>query len=332
MISEVIFISKKFLIMTAFLIPLLCMGSLLIGSSSISFKVLMDGLLFRDAKSANLVYELRMPRLLLTIMVGYSLSISGFLMQTVSKNKLVSPSMVGIIDGALMGVVLSQLWNLNFSFVTPIAAILGALITVGFVYCIAGAIPGGFVKTRFVLIGIIVSNVIGSLANLISIKLSFFQEANLFFLGTVSNAKWWDVNTVLISILITAIPLVYLLTQLNGFYLNEDMLHSLGKPVKLIKILSFTVASILSAVSISVVGKINFVGLIIPNIVYMFRITSPAKQLFLNTIISMYFMLISDILSKLIKYPYETQISFVISFIGIPFFFYIIKKQGDQNE
>lgn len=327
-----IFISKRFLIITVFLIPLLCACSLLIGSSSISFRLLMDGLLFRDVKSASLVYELRMPRLLLTMLVGYSLSVSGFLMQTVSKNKLVSPSMVGIIDGALMGVVLGQLWNLNFSFVTPVSAILGALTAVGIVYFIAAVIPGGFVKTRFVLIGIIVSNVIGSLANLISIKLSFFQEANLFFLGTVSNAKWWDVNTVLISILVTSVPLIYLLTQLEGFYLSEEMLHSLGKPVKLIKILAFTVASILSAVSISVVGKINFVGLIIPNIVYMFKVSSPVKQLFLNMIISVYFMLISDILSKLVKYPYETQISFVISFIGIPFFFYIIKKQGAKNE
>ena len=331
MISEVIFISKKFLIMTAFLIPLLCMGSLLIGSSSISFKVLMDGLLFRDAKSANLVYELRMPRLLLTIMVGYSLSISGFLMQTVSKNKLVSPSMVGIIDGALMGVVLSQLWNLNFSFVTPIAAILGALITVGFVYCIAAIIPGGFIKTRFILIGIIVSSIIGSISNLIAIKQSFWQEANLFFLGTVSNAKWGDVYLVFGSILIVLIPLIYLSTQLDGFYLNEEILISLGKPVKFIKILSFIVAAILSSVTISVVGKINFIGLIIPNIVYLFKQHSVFKQLFLNIIVSIYFMLISDILSKIIRYPFETQIAFVISCIGIPFFFYIIKLPSFQK-
>lgn len=322
---------KFFIILSFILIPILCICSLLIGSSSVSLKVLTSGLFFENLKNSEIIYGLRMPRLLLTILIGCTLSISGFLMQTVSQNKLVSPSMIGIIDGALMGIVLSQFFNITFPFAAPISAILGALITVSFVYIIAAVIPGGFIKTRFVLIGIIISNIIGSFANLLSIKLSFFQEANLFFLGSVSNAKWWDVNVVFLSIILTIIPLIYLLTQLDGFYLSEELLHSLGKPVKFIKILAFIVATILSAVSISVVGKISFIGLIVPNIVYLFKQNSPTKQLFLNIIISIYFMLISDILSKIIRYPYETQIAFVISFIGIPFFFYIIKKQGGLN-
>lgn len=322
---------KKFMFWSILIIPILCLLSLLIGSSSVSPKVLIEGLFMKNSKNVELVYGLRMPRLILTILIGSTLSISGYLMQTVSQNKLVSPSMVGIIDGALMGIVLGQFFNLNIPFITPLSAIFGALITVAFVYLIAAVIPGGFVKTRFVLIGIIVSNIIGSFANLLSIQMSFFQEANLFFLGTVSNAKWWDVNIVLISIGIVFIPLVYLLTQLDGFYLSEEILYSLGKPVKRIKIMAFVVATILSAVSISVVGKINFIGLIVPNIVYLFRENSPRKQLFLNILISVYFMLVADILSKIIRYPYETQIAFVISFIGIPFFFYIIKKQGGSK-
>lgn len=322
---------KKFFILSSIFLPILCILSLLIGSSSVSPKILIEGLTLRNSEAAGIVYNLRMPRLLLTLLIGCTLSISGFLMQTVSQNKLVSPSMIGIIDGALMGIVLGQLLNINLPFSTSVSAILGALITVGTVYFIAAVIPGGFVKTRFVLIGIIVSNIVGAFANLISIHLSFFQEANLFFLGSVSNAKWWDVNIILISIGISIIPLIYLLTQLDGFYLSEELLHSLGKPVKFIKILSFVVAAVLSAVSISVVGKINFIGLIVPNIVYMFRTNSPVRQFFLNIVISIYFMLISDILSKIVRYPYETQIAFVISFLGIPFFFYIIKKQGGLN-
>lgn len=319
---------KLFILCSLIILPLLCFLSLLIGSSSVSLTTLIDGLTLKNNKAIEIVYTLRMPRLILTILVGISLSISGYLMQVVSQNKLVSPSMVGIIDGALMGIVFGQILNLTFPYSTVIFSILGSFIAISLVYIIAIIVPGGFIKTRFILIGIIVSSIIGSISNLIAIKQSFWQEANLFFLGTVSNAKWGDVYLVLISIFITLIPLIYLSTQLNGFYLSEEILISLGKPVKFIKILSFIVATILSAVTISVVGKINFIGLIVPNIVYLFKQQSITKQLILNIIISVYFMLISDILSKIIRYPYETQIAFVISCIGIPFFFYIIKTQG----
>lgn len=322
---------KLFFYSSLFLLPFLCIISLLIGSSSVSFDTLINGLLFKDNHSTEIIYGLRLPRLILTILAGITLSTSGFLMQTVSQNKLVSPSMIGITDGALLGVVLSQFLNVSIPFFTPIASILGALVAVSFVYIVAILVPGGFIKTRFILIGIIISSIIGSLSNLLSIHLSFFQEINLFFLGSVSNARWWDVYIITFSIIISIIPLIYLLGQLDGFYLSEELLYSLGKPVKFIKILSFITATILSAVTISTVGKINFIGLIVPNIVYFFKVISPRKQFFLNIIISILFMLIADILSKIVRYPYETQISFIISFIGIPFFFYIIKKQGGLN-
>lgn len=317
---------------TAFiLIPSLCVLSLLIGSSSMNVRTLIDGLLFYNIDSSQIVYSLRLPRLLLCILAGISLSISGFLMQTVSQNKLVSPSMIGLVDGALLGVVIARYFSWHFVLATPLSAVMGSLFTIALVYGLAALIPNGFIKTRFVLLGIVISNIVGSLANLLSVKISFFQESNLYFLGTVSDASWWDVLLILASILVVLPFFIYLLSQLDGFFLDEDLLYGLGKPVKQIKILAFLVATLLSAVTISVVGKINFVGLIVPNMAYFFRENKVINQLWMTIIISAELMLVSDLLSKLIRYPYETPISFVISFIGIPFFFYILKKQGGEN-
>lgn len=252
-------------------------------------------------------------------------------MQMVAHNRLASPSMLGLVDGALLGVVVAKYFKWNTIVMMPLLAIIGSLLTIGLVYTLAGLVPNGFSKNRLILLGILMGNVVGALASLLALKISFFSDASIFLLGTVSDSSWWDVILVFSGILISLPCLVYLLPNLSGFSLGDELLYGLGKPVKRLKLLSFLVAAILSATAVSVVGKVNFVGLIIPNMVYLFKESQISRQFILTLIMSIEVMVLADIFSKVIRYPYETPLAFVISLIGIPFFFYILKRQGGQH-
>ncbi|MGT2637500.1 FecCD family ABC transporter permease [Streptococcus ratti] len=311
--------------------PILFIVSLLIGSSSIDWQVLYKGLFFKDAASQQIIYDFRLPRLLIVILAGLSLSLSGYLMQTVAHNRLASPSMLGLVDGALLGVVLSKIFKFTFFLATPLLAILGSLLTIGLIYLLASLVADGFGKTKLILIGIMIGNLVGSVASLLALRINFFSDSFIFFLGTVSDVSWWDVLLLLSSLLLCLPLLIYLVPQLAGFALGDDMLYGLGKPVKQIKLLAFLLATILSATTVSVVGKLNFIGLIVPNIVYLLKENRISKQLLLNILVSLELMIVSDILSKLIRYPYETPLAFVISLVGIPFFFYILRTQGGKE-
>ena len=324
-------IYRKFVLISLFILPVFFILSLGIGSSSIDWQILYQGLFFKQADYQEIVYFFRLPRLLLTILSGISLSVSGFLMQTVAHNRLASPSMLGLVDGALLGVVLAKWFKLNFVMASPIMAIFGSLLTISLVYFLASLVPGGFVKTKLILIGIMIGNLIGGLASLLAIRLSFFSDSSLFFLGTVSDASWWDVGLVAGSLVFCLPFLLYLLPQLEGFHLGDDVLYGLGKPVKELKLLAFFLATVLSATAVSVVGKINLVGLIVPNMVYLLREGGMKRQFFLTLLMSVELMVLADLLSKIIRYPYETPVTFVISLIGIPFFFFILKQQGGRG-
>lgn len=253
-------------------------------------------------------------------------------MQTVSQNRLVSPSMLGLVDGALLGLVVAKAFDQQAPWQLALSSIVGAFLALGLVFGLASLVTGGFIKTRLVLIGIIVGNIINSLANLIAYRSSIFQQSSLYFLGSVSNTTWQQTLIVLGIILAVTPFLIYLLPQLEGFYLDEEVLQGIGKPVRQIKIMTFLLAALLSAVTISIVGKISFVGLIVPNIVYLFKQKGVIRQFFLTALVGLVLILVADIGSKVIRYPYETPLSFVVSLIGLPFFFWIIKRQGGQHD
>lgn len=324
---------KKILISVAvLLLPVLMFLSLLIGSSSVSLSVLTEGLLLQNPDSSQIIYSIRLPRLVMTLLTGVSLALSGWVMQTVSQNRLASPSMLGLVDGALLGVVIAKSLGMVSPMQLPFFAILGAFLVLALVFLMARLIPGGFVKTRLVLIGIVVGNIVSSLANLIAYKSSIFQQASLYFLGTVTDTTWQQVLLPLIALLVALPIFAYLLPQLDGFFLDEEVLQGLGKPVKRLRFWAFILAAVLSSVIISVVGKISFVGLIVPNIIYLFKEKSIVKQFLLTGLLGALLIVVADIGAKVIRYPYETPLSFVVSLIGLPFFFWIIKKQGVDRD
>ncbi|MFD0845245.1 FecCD family ABC transporter permease [Streptococcus saliviloxodontae] len=305
--------------------------SLLIGSSSLKLGVLIDGLMLKESSASQLVYQLRLPRLLLTLLTGFAVSVSGFLMQKVSQNNLASPSMLGLVDGAVLGLVLAKFLGISSSLLLAVFSIGFSLLSLAVVYGIAALVPGGFLKTRLVLIGIVVGNVIGSLANLFAYQMSFFQEVSLYFVGSVTDATWLDVWLMLGTCLLVVPFLVYLLPQLEGFYLEEEVLKGLGMPVYRLKIIAFLLATCLSAVAVSLVGKLGFVGLIVPNLVGLLKIKGVVSQFMMTSLFGVILLLVADILAKLIRYPYETPISFVISLLGLPFFFWLLKRNGGRH-
>lgn len=332
MLTEVDFIKHRFIWGLVFLLPLLACISLIVGSSGIRLDVFYQGITLQDLDSSQIIYDIRMPRLILTLLTGVTLALSGFLMQTVSQNRLASPSMLGLVDGALLGVVIAKSLDFQSSWQLSLFSILGAFLTMGLVFLIASFIRGGFIKTRLILLGIILGNLLNSLANIIAYKSSIFQQSSLYFLGTTANTSWSQVILLLGVVLICLPLLLYLLPQLEGFFLDEELLQGMGKPVRQIKTLTFLLAALLSAVTISIVGKISFLGLIVPNIVYLFKARKLKQQFLLTCLLGMNLILLADIGSKLIRYPYETPLSFVVSLLGLPFFFWIIKHRGGQND
>ncbi len=308
-----------------FLIPLtlvLAVASIFIGVGNVSF----SGLLAGRSEDWLLLTNSRLPRLISIVIAGASLSISGLILQCLSRNRFVSPTTAGLEDSARFGVLLALIllpassgWlQTSFAALTTFA---GAMCFMAILNTLKHR------DTVFVpLVGMMFGNIINSITVFFALQFDLLQNINAWLQGDFSSVLSGRYETLFVSI--PALLLAYVFAQrfvLAG--MGEDFAVNLGVNYKRTMALGLVLVSIVTAVVIVTVGTIPFLGLIVPNLVALYLGDNLKLTLPHTAVVGALLVLVCDLTGRLVIYPYEVSVSLIMGIIGSAVFLSMLLKR-----
>ncbi|NVD08007.1 ABC transporter permease [Vibrio sp. JPW-9-11-11] len=308
--------------MLSWTLLILSVLSLFVGIGQLNAAQLLAG----DPQSWDLLFTSRVPRLAAVLLAGAGLSIAGLIMQQISQNRFASPSTSGTIECAMLGYVLSlvlfgngnQLW-LIFS-----VSMLGTLVFVQFINRIQ------FKNAVFVpLVGIIFGNVVESVATFFAYKYDAIQNLSSWAVANFANLLQGDYELLYVAIPFAVFSLLYA-TRISAVGLGKDFALNLGLNYQQVLVVGVLLVSVMSASVVMIVGKLPFLGLIVPNLVSRFYGDNLRRNIPLTALLGALIVLVCDLAGRLIIFPYELPISNIISLLGGAVFIYFI-LQGEKN-
>lgn len=277
-----------------------------------------------------IVWNLRLPRVFLALIVGAMLASSGVAFQGILRNPLADPYILGVSSGAAFGaataIVFFRSSTLLGQFSLPLFSFAGGLLSLGFVLALSKQ-QGQHDRETLILAGVVVQSLLGAfLSFLIAISGQQMQEIVFWMMGSLANRTWQDVGVLLPYFLIGLTYLLFQQRDLNVIALGERAATHLGMNVERKKIITLIVGSLLTAAAVSVVGIIGFVGLIVPHLMRL--LVGPDHRILLpvSTIAGAIFLLWSDTLARTLLDSREIPIGVITAFVGAPFFAYLLKS------
>ena len=261
-----------------------------------------------------LIMNIRLPRMLGAIIAGMGLSVAGVILQGVMNNALASPNTIGVNSGAGFFVMLAMMLFPHSGYATSIASFVGALLTTLAIYALAYMADSS--RTTIILAGITVSSFLNAGINTIKlINTDITLNITSFLMGTLSG----------LTSFILAKPL-------NILSLGDDYARSLGLNVPLTRFFLLVLSSIMAGLVVSFAGLLSFIGLIVPHICRTLFGSDARYLLPTSALLGASFVLICDIIGRLIAAPYELPAGIIMAFIGGPFFMYLLlKKKGGRR-
>lgn len=281
----------------------------------------------------TVVFEVRLPRVILAMMVGCSLSVSGAVYQCVFKNPMASPNILGTSSGAGLGTALAIIFSFGAVYTQMISFAFG-LLAVAITYAISAKIGRrGNLILVFVLTGILVSTVFQALISLVKYTADPYEKLpaiTFWLMGSLSTAGKNDILIILVPFLLGIVPLFLMRWRLNILSLGDDDVKCLGIDVRNLRLIVIGCSTLLTASCVSVAGIIGWVGLIVPHIARMlvgsnFIALLPASALIGAT----YLLLIDDAARGIFKA--EIPLSILTALIGAPYFIYLLVKTKDAT-
>ena len=322
--------------------PVVCfLFSMSIGHYEISAYEVLDMLFSKLTASEmrygdmmqTVVFEVRLPRVILAMMVGCSLSVSGAVYQCVFKNPMASPNILGTSSGAGLGTALAIIFSFGAVYTQMISFAFG-LLAVAITYAISAKIGRrGNLILVFVLTGILVSTVFQALISLVKYTADPYEKLpaiTFWLMGSLSTAGKNDILIILVPFLLGIVPLFLMRWRLNILSLGDDDVKCLGIDVRNLRLIVIGCSTLLTASCVSVAGIIGWVGLIVPHIARMlvgsnFIALLPSSALIGAT----YLLLIDDAARGIFKA--EIPLSILTALIGAPYFIYLLVKTKDAT-
>lgn len=317
----------------AALLCLLSLASLMFGSVSLKPSDILAALTGSQADSVTyiLIHTLRIPRLFGGLFAGIGLASAGVILQTVMNNSLAGPNTIGVNSGAGFAVMLSLLLFPANIGLQSAAAFLGAFITAILIFALAYL--GDSSRTTIVLAGVTVSGFLSAGINLIKLTHSDITvDLTTFLIGSLNGLTG---SKILLPCTLIGAALVIALcftVKMNLLLLGEDIARSLGLSVAVTRFILLLLASVLAGSVVCYAGLLGFVGLIVPHICRKLfgndiRLLLPASAL-----TGACFVLACDLLGRVIAAPYELPAGILMSFLGGPFFLYLLlRKKGGRR-
>lgn len=278
-----------------------------------------------------IVWNLRLPRIFLAVIIGGMLAAAGVAFQGILRNPLADPYILGVSSGSALGAAVMFLFFPSLGFfgrlTLPLFAFAGGLLSLAFVMLLSQH-NGQRERETLILAGVVVQSLVGALLTfLISISGDKLQSIIFWMMGSLANRDWGDVAVLLPYFLAGTLYLLKQYQDLNVIALGERAAAHLGMDVERKKIKILLAASLLTAAAVSLVGIIGFVGLVIPHLMRLL-VGPDHKILFPASILAgAIFLLWSDTLARSLLPSREIPIGVITAFIGAPFFAYLLKTR-----
>ncbi|WP_147533585.1 ABC transporter permease [Bacillus marasmi] len=301
---------------------ILSFASLFIGVSNISP---LDLIHFKEEETQVFLVS-RVPRLVSIIIAGMSISISGLIMQQLSRNKFVSPTTAGTEDSAKLGILVALLVFTSASplekmFVAFVFALLGTFLFMKILEKIK------FKDVIFIpLVGLMFGNIIDSITTFFAYKNDLIQNISSWLQGDFSMIIAGQYELIYISIPLVIIAYLYA-NKFTVAGMGEEFAVNLGLNYKFIVNLGLMIVALVTAVVILTVGMIPFLGLVVPNIVSLYQGDNLKKSLTHTAVLGAVFLLACDVLGRLIIFPFEIPIGLTVGVIGSGIFIYMLMRR-----
>ncbi|WP_122639281.1 FecCD family ABC transporter permease [Romboutsia sp. Marseille-P6047] len=320
-------------------------GAIAIGSTYIEpgvvYKVLLNklsnGALFNtewNTMYESIIWEIRLPRVILGAICGAGLALCGVLMQCVTKNPIAEPYILGISSGASCGavavIVLGGISTLGITSITG-GAFLGSILSGVLVFAIGTQMGRTTSTTRLVLSGMAISTIFSALTNLLiySAKNSNQAKSALFWtIGSLGGAKWDVLLLPFVALIFVIIISLIMSKSLDVLLLGDDSAVILGINIKLVKSIIILLATLLTSTLVAITGAIGFIGLVVPHICRTISGSDHKKLIVLSSLFGAIFLILSDVVARGLFPPIEIPIGIITSLVGGPFFLYLISAKN----
>ncbi|KAF1306003.1 iron chelate uptake ABC transporter family permease subunit [Enterococcus saccharolyticus] len=301
---------------------LLAWLSLFVGVHDVSVSGLMQG----DELQWLLLVKTRVPRTISLILAGGMLSVCGKIMQHLMQNKFVSAGTIGMMDSARLGILLVMLLFPNSSTLLRAGvAFIFAYIGVLFFLSLSRILPKGD-PMILPLTGVMFGNIIGAVASFFAYQFQLVQNLSSWLQGNFSTVM--EGNYELIYVTVPVFIILYLLAyQMTVAGLGEELSTSLGMNYQLLQFIVFALVALGSSSVLIMVGNIPFLGVVVPNLVSLFYGDHLKNTMSITVIFGSVFMLICDILSRVLIAPYEIPVSVVVGMIGGGLFLFLLVRR-----
>ncbi len=331
-------IMKKSRIWTAWLIIIGGTGLLMLtmafsitkGAAEIPLSSVWNALFHFDAEQTHhlIVIDLRLPRILASALVGAAFAVAGAIMQGTTRNPMADSGLMGINAGAGFALSICFAFFPGLSYLQiMLCSFLGAAMGAGLVNGVASVRRGGATPMRLILAGAAVSALLAALSQGIALYFDVAQNIMFWTAGGVAGSNWGQIKVMSPWIVGALLGAIALSPSVSLLSLGEDVAKGLGLNTAVVHALCTILVLILAGASVSVVGAVGFVGLIIPHLArflvgvdYRWIIPSSA-------VLGALLMVLADFGARMLNPPFETPIGALIALVGVPFFLYLARKQ-----
>lgn len=309
---------------------LLCIiVSLAFGAKMIPFVEVIEGLFDPAITSFNsIVIQERIPRTVFALVAGGALGVSGTLMQSLTRNPVADPSILGINSGAALFVVVGIAFlHIQTTSQYILMAVIGATLSAIFVYAIASMGKGGATAIKLTLAGATTTTAISSLINIIVLpRVESLTSFRFWQVGSVSGASWESIMTLLPVIIIGFIIAIFVSPSLNAMATGDEMAISLGVKVGRVRAITAIAGVLLCGSVTALAGPITFVGLMIPHIMRLLFGNNIKLLVPMSAIGGAILLVLSDVIGRVLANPGEIEVGIITAFIGAPIFIFIAIK------
>ena len=279
------------------------------------------------------IVQARIPRSIFGLIAGAALSISGVLMQSITRNPIADPSILGVNTGASLFIVIGiTFFNIQSKLSYIGLSFTGAILAAFFVYKLASAGYGGATPIKLAIAGAATSTALSSFVSLIVMPNSSVMTTYRFWqIGSIGGTTFDDIKLVLPFIVIAIFVSFLLSNNLNTLLLSEDTATALGLNVNRTKAIACVCGVLLCATVTALAGPISFVGLMVPHIIRMVIGSNHYNLIACSGIYGASILLISDVLGRILGAPGELETGIMTAIIGAPIFIFIIRKAKVQS-
>lgn len=279
----------------------------------------------------QIIYELRLPRVIGAAVVGAAFAVAGAVMQGVTRNPLADAGVLGINAGAMFVVALSFAFfpHMPYSYLMVVSFI-GAVLSTVLIFIIGSATAGGLTPMRLTIAGAVMAALLHSLSSGVAIYYDLSQDLAFWYAGGVAGVKWEHLKFLVPIIFITIVFATVLGRSISLISMGDDVATNLGVKTNRTRILGMIIVVILAGVSVSAVGSIGFVGLVIPHIARKIVGVNYRLIIPMSALLGAMLLVLADLGARTVNPPKELAIGIMVALIGVPFFLYIARKVGRE--